>query len=153
MTVRFTIPGIPVGKARPRVTRAGHAYTPNKTRLWESQVAVFAAPHFSAPLTGPIVFGVVCVFPRTKAQAHILKGTDWPKYGDRRMWKSTRPDLDNCVKAVADALDGIAWKDDGQIVRMSATKFAARMIRDSAGSWREESPHVEVSVTELGDVW
>lgn len=35
---------------------------------------------------------------------------------------TARPDIDNLVKAVTDALNGILWKDDSQIVSLSAEK-------------------------------
>ena len=44
--ITFTVPGDPVGKARPRITLAGgraHAYTPAKTAAYEQLVAVYAA--------------------------------------------------------------------------------------------------------------
>ena len=38
--MRFTIPGPPVGKGRPRMTKAGHTYTPEKTATYENLVKV-----------------------------------------------------------------------------------------------------------------
>lgn len=39
---------------------------------------------------------------------------------------TTRPDLDKCARALADALTGIAWRDDSQIVTWKVSKeFAA----------------------------
>jgi Holliday junction resolvase RusA-like endonuclease len=37
-------------------------------------------------------------------------------------WHSKKPDLDNLVKFVKDCLNGIAWKDDAQVVTLAATK-------------------------------
>lgn len=39
MTITVTIPGEPVGKGRPKFTKAGTAYTPPKTRAYENKVA------------------------------------------------------------------------------------------------------------------
>lgn len=36
-----------------------------------------------------------------------------------------RPDLDNCCKLVTDALTGVAWKDDDQVVQLTASKHYA----------------------------
>ena len=33
-----------------------------------------------------------------------------------------RPDLDNLIKALTDACNGIVWRDDAQIVRLMAEK-------------------------------
>ena len=38
--VKLNIPGTPQGKARPRFSRTGHAYTPDETRRYEARVAV-----------------------------------------------------------------------------------------------------------------
>jgi Holliday junction resolvase RusA-like endonuclease len=38
------------------------------------------------------------------------------------MAHTSRPDLDNLIKTVLDALNGIAYTDDKQIVRLGATK-------------------------------
>jgi Holliday junction resolvase RusA-like endonuclease len=39
--VKLTIPGTPQGKARPRFSRTGHAYTPDATRRYEARVSVY----------------------------------------------------------------------------------------------------------------
>ena len=36
--MKFTIPGEPTGKGRPRMTRTGHTYTPEKTVNYEALV-------------------------------------------------------------------------------------------------------------------
>lgn len=33
-----------------------------------------------------------------------------------------KPDLDNCIKLLCDALNGVAWQDDAQIVALSVRK-------------------------------
>ncbi len=38
MKVEFTVPGVPVGKGRPRFMKNGHTYTPQKTRDYENKV-------------------------------------------------------------------------------------------------------------------
>ncbi len=35
----------------------------------------------------------------------------------------TRPDLDNLVKAVKDALNGVLWRDDSQVIELEAKKI------------------------------
>lgn len=45
---------------------------------------------------------------------------------DKKLWgepKNTRPDIDNFVKSVLDGLNGLAWDDDGQIVKITAEKY------------------------------
>lgn len=62
----------------------------------------------------PIELAVVAQFPRPK--------THWRRDGalssseSRASHKTSRPDLSNIIKAVEDALNGLAWTDDSQIV-------------------------------------
>ena len=45
-----------------------------------------------------------------------------------------KPDLDNIIKAIADSLNGIAYKDDAQIVELKSKKFYS------------DTPRVEVTI-------
>jgi Holliday junction resolvase RusA-like endonuclease len=57
-----------------------------------------------------------------------------------RQWHTGKPDVDNLAKALYDALKGIVWRDDSQIVQSFSDKLIA------AG---DEQPRVEVSIVEL----
>jgi Holliday junction resolvase RusA-like endonuclease len=109
----FTVEGKPQGKQRPRRGRNGRFYTPKETKAYERAVArsfVAAAGGIRPHYCGPVELEVVCYF------------------SDRR-----RRDLDNVLKAVADALNGVAYGDDSQIVR-------AEVRREEGG------PHTIVGV-------
>jgi hypothetical protein len=54
--VRFTVPGNPLPKERPRVVN-GHAYTPKRTVLWERQVRS-CWPKSEPPFTGDVLLAV-----------------------------------------------------------------------------------------------
>ena len=99
----FTVPGQPVPKARARTVR-GHSYTPEPTRRYERAVAVLAQAAGLRPTAEPVSV-TVAVF-----------------MGDAR-----RRDLDNCIKAITDGLNGVAYADDSQIVDLHAHK---RIDRD-----------------------
>lgn len=90
-----------VPKGRPRFTKSGHAYTPPATKAWEDQVAwKWRSMHrFAEPFLGAISVRMIFIGKR------LLRG-----------------DLDNYVKAVSDALNGLAWKDDRQIIELRACK-------------------------------
>lgn len=104
--VRFTVPGRPVPKGRPRVVQRTEqqwdgtessrtvAYTPHGTRDWEGTVAQVAQLHVRCPLDGPV--GVELEFAGAAPNA----------------------DLDNLTKAVLDALNGVAFNDDRQVDRL-----------------------------------
>ena len=113
----ITIPGSMRGKQRARVTRFG-AYTPKETVAAENAIG-FAARAAGVPvLAGPVVLSVQVVVEPPKS---------WPKKQraaaiDGQRYPTVKPDLDNVVKLIGDALNGIAWNDDQQIVQVAAGK-------------------------------
>lgn len=106
----------PKGKGRPRFTRTGHAYTPARTRDYEKLIAARALEAMQGrqpiprdvPLRVTIVavFGVPVSWPKKKRLA-ALQGV---------LRHTRKPDYDNVGKAVCDALNGIVFEDDCQIV-------------------------------------
>jgi len=98
------LPGEPKGKGRPRFGR-GRAYTPADTRSYEEALAWEGRRVMGSrqPLDGPL-----CV--RIEAK--------------RSKPPTAKPDADNIGK-MADALNGIVWRDDCQIVDMRIIKTRA----------------------------
>jgi len=130
--ISLTIPGPPIGKQRARVTRTGHAYTPAKTVNYEALVKqTFAAkyPDF-VPLSGPVVVGLwILLMPSKETARKIKKGI--------KVYPTIKPDIDNVFKIIADALSGLAFVDDKQIVESDLSKHYA------------DRPMVEVVIKEL----
>ena len=117
--IEFTVPGTPVGKGRPRMA-AGRMYTPAKTASYESLVAYAAAaamkgrPLFEGACSCTLV--IVLPIPASwsrKKQAQALEG---------RLYPTTKPDKDNVIKAVYDAMNGVVWRDDVQACDGQQTK-------------------------------
>jgi Holliday junction resolvase RusA-like endonuclease len=113
--ISFTIPGEPVAKGRPRsFVRGGHVghYTPEKTARYENLVKLAAQQVFSAPFEGAVdlVIRAFMGIPRSWSQEKKDAA-----FRDEIM-PVKRPDLDNIVKAIKDGLNGVAWKDDAQLV-------------------------------------
>ena len=108
---------VPIPKARPRVTRSGHAYTPDKTAIYEKLLA--------SSWNGGIVEGKYLM---ASMRFGLPIPKSWSKsrrsLSDRRLHTS-KPDLDNLVKAVLDALNGIAYADDAAIAAVMAEKIYA----------------------------
>lgn len=116
MTITFTIPGKPFAKQRPRATRQGRVYTPKETVSFERTVGQIATQHFPAPIDGPVKVSIFATFEPAKS---------WSKRKTAEHLNrphTQRPDLDNCAKAVLDALNRIAWADDGQVAEISVRK-------------------------------
>lgn len=118
--VMFKIEGEPVAKGRPRFTRQGRAYTPKKTNDYESEVFKCAshAMGSSEPLETPVAVYIHVTF--AIPQSYSKKRTEACLTGSEKHIK--RPDLDNCVKAVTDGMNGVVYKDDSQITSIHATK-------------------------------
>lgn len=116
-SVQLVVDGVPVAKGRARSTRAGHHYTPPKTREAEQRVVqewVRVTRGTRAPYDGPVGISLFAFFPIPKS---------WPKKRTRAAkYHTTRPDLDNVLKLVKDALNGHAYVDDSAVVKIEATK-------------------------------
>lgn len=94
MELRYTVPGTPLSKGRPRFAAGGRAFTDPKTRLGEARIRAIAAA--ALPDGWPLS-------ERYGVEIHAV-------YGDAR-----RRDLDNAVKAVLDACNGAVWDDDSMV--------------------------------------
>lgn len=120
-TLTIWFPTEPTPKGRPRFTRFGKAYTPKKTQDYEKKIADYFKQNpnrFKFEKDIPVAINLVFGMP-------IPKST--PKSRKEAMIEgiikhTKRPDVDNMAKAVLDALNGLAWDDDSQIVRLSITK-------------------------------
>lgn len=119
-SVTFIVPGEPVGKERPRAARMGglvRLYTPAKTRDYEQRVA------------------------HTADVAATAQGYEHPERGwyeltvdVYRTHERKGPDLDNIGKAIADACNGVLWRDDSEV----------RQVLVRLCGWGE-APRVEVT--------
>lgn len=118
MNYTFEIPGEAVPKGRPRMTKSGHAYTPKTTRDYEAWVKLCwlqtGQPMSLRPLQVKLGFYLPIPKSFSKKQRELaLAGVLLP---------TKKPDIDNLVKAVLDGLNGLAYRDDQQIVALEAAK-------------------------------
>ncbi len=121
--VMFTVEGAPVGKGRPKFARRGNfvtAYTPTKTRTYESLIAEAAktAMGSSEPLQTPVAAYIYITVP--VPQSYSKKRTTACLDGSERPCK--KPDIDNIIKAFLDSMNGIVYGDDTQVVSLHSTK-------------------------------
>ncbi len=111
MTIKFTVPGVPVGKGRPRFTQGGRPYTPEKTKTYEETVRQCWQTQSGQGFAGgvPLLASITAYFPIPKSasrkKAAAMEGT----------FHLSRPDADNVTKAVLDALNGWAYPDDSAV--------------------------------------
>ena len=140
MKIILIVPSIPVAQPRQRHRIAGAAgkhfvqnYTPADAPVNSFKAVCRMAlqrEYSGPPLEGPVAMSIVAIFPRP---GRLI----WKKRPMPREPHISRPDVDNCFKAVADALTGLAYRDDAQVSSMSFTKWIAS---------GKEAPHVEITV-------
>lgn len=131
-SISFVIPGTAVAKGRPKFARRGAfvtAYTPAKTVDYEKVVKAQAVAAMAgrAPIDGPVEANVhILVIPPAswskKKRAQALEGALKP---------TSKPDIDNTIKGIFDAMNDIVWCDDKQVCVLRATKsyaIAARVV-------------------------
>lgn len=126
--VKLIILGKPIAKARPKFYRRGNfvgTYNPQETeegRWLLDATQQLKANRFCRIDEGPVMLNLTFIMPITKI---------WPKYKieqirnrEKLFWHTKkRDDLDNCIKFVLDCLNGIAYRDDSQVVAINAMKY------------------------------
>ncbi len=137
--IKITIPGSPIGKGRPKFSTFGgypKAYTPQKTVNYENLVKLsYQQQCNDKPYPKEIslraeikaYFAIPKSASKTKRDM-MLKGQINP---------TKKPDTDNIAKAILDALNGIAYYDDSQIVDLTLYKRYS------------DSPRAEVCISTL----
>lgn len=137
--IKFTVLGEPVAQGRPRATTINgqvRMYDPKKSNDFKKYVRLVASQY--APkqlLEGPLSMTVIVYRPSLKsfskkkaqeAEAGILRPI-------------TKPDVDNYVKGIKDALKQVIWKDDSQVVDLRVSKYYS------------QKPRIEVEIEALED--
>jgi len=136
--IEFRVPGEPKGKGRPRFSRLGKftkTYTDAKTKMYEEKIASAARLHIypNEPLETPLSITLILHVGVPKSYSKnrttdCLTGKEWP---------TKKPDLDNVAKAFLDAMNGIVYKDDVQVIRLHVYKKYSI------------DPHVHITVHEV----
>ncbi len=118
--------GKPKGKQRPRVCRINGrsiTYTPKQTVDYENQIrSIYSkVSNFKFERHVPLEVAILALFipPKSvsqKVRALMLNGEIPP---------TKRPDADNIIKVVLDALNGVAFHDDGQVCKIYCEKIYA----------------------------
>ena len=139
-TLHIEIPGEPIGQGRPRFsTVCGHAvaYDAPKSRNYKAYVKLIAQQEAKRQewkiLELPVSLRIKAFFsvPKSKSKkfkAEAMEGRELP---------TKKPDTDNIVKAIQDALNGIAYKDDAYVCYLRVLKRYS------------DNPRVEIDVDYL----
>lgn len=136
--IKLIINKTPQPQSRPRFTARGryvHAYENKKITMYKRMVAATYQSYFGAvkPTEKAIAVDVVFYRPVQKSISKIerqrrLTGESLP---------AIKPDIDNYVKAILDALNGVAFRDDKQIISLNAKKLYS------------DKPRTEIEIKEI----
>ena len=114
MKVSFMVMGKPVGKQRPRTVRNKYTgktitYTPDATKLFESDVAKRYKKISNYVFKDGVAMSIFVYVKRPKRLTY--------KY------PTVKPDTDNIAKTILDGLNGVAYNDDKQVIKLFIEKF------------------------------
>lgn len=119
----FFVTGSSVAQGRPRFRRTGnyvHTYDPAKSKSWKESVRwqniEYMRKEGKGMIEGAIEASLVFLLPRPKSLPKKVKD------------HIRKPDIENLVKSIFDALEGIAYKNDSQICKMTVTKLYENKI-------------------------
>jgi len=123
MQIHFKVEGDPKGKGRPRFSRAGkftRVYTDKQTLDYEALIKSFAAEAMGStdPLETPV--SVFLYIRHAVPQSYSKKRTEACLSGLEQPCK--KPDIDNIAKTYLDAMNGVIFKDDTQVIDLHVKK-------------------------------
>jgi Holliday junction resolvase RusA-like endonuclease len=123
MDIEFIVPGAAMGKQRPRFVRRGRfvsTYTPQETKNYQKQVLIaYNKVARGKKLFGPIKADVCAIYEPPKS---VSKKTR-EKMLSGEIPYTKKPDVDNILKSVCDALNEVSYDDDAQINDARVTKM------------------------------
>ncbi|AKD30311.1 MULTISPECIES: RusA family crossover junction endodeoxyribonuclease [Bacillus] len=138
-SIQFIVYGEPIAQGRPRGSIQNgkvRMYDPVKSKNFKQYVALVASQHRPKQvITGPVAMEVRVFRPMPKTVSGSKRKKENAEKGLLR--PVTKPDVDNYVKGVKDALNHLIYKDDSQVVDLKVSKFYS------------EEPRVEVIITEI----
>jgi len=134
--LKIVIPGTPVPQLRPRAVRMGKGirmYDPKKVKDYKKYVASVAKQEWKQePLESALTVSIDVY--RDIQKSGSKKNKQMKE--DEIILPTNKPDITNYVKGIEDALNGIVYADDSQIVELIARKFYSH------------EPRIEITVQE-----
>lgn len=140
-TAYFVIDGKPQGKARartfynPKLGRV-QSMTPENTVLYENQIKAEYNAQANVKWLNkePLAMYITAYYPIPKSTTK----KDRQLICSGKLYPTKKPDADNVAKVICDALNGVAYGDDTQIIKLSILK-----------AYTEEQPRVQVFIEEI----
>ena len=134
-TMRFEVFGEVIGKGRPRFTKQGRTYTPKKTLDYEREIKIAYTSKYTYLSKKSLRIKICAYLEVAKSHSKVKK----QKMLANELQCTKKPDADNIVKVVLDALNKVAYQDDTQVVELVAIK-----------RWSNES-RLKVIIEEIGE--
>lgn len=125
--IKIFLDSLPMAKKRHRAgIRDGRVvtYDPQKADKIQTKwkiAALLREEGLLKPLEGPVELSIVSFYPFPKSWSKKRK--------EREIWKTSKPDFDNIDKFYCDVMNGIAWKDDAQVVQ----SWSEKLYSDKSG--------------------
>lgn len=134
---KIFVPGKPVSWARARVSRHGGMFTPPKQRAYKLMVAQAFSRAVRRAISAPVVVVLRIQLLRPRTNKTLLPAT------------RNTSDVDNWAKMILDAGNGIAWKDDAQVVALEVSKIWVHKAADEGVTVQV----AEVDPEEVVEAW
>lgn len=145
--ITLTVYGVPQSRGSKKALPMGGKFggrpmmvdSNKKSGPWMEEIRLAAGRAYNGPLiTGAVRLTCVLYFPRPKGHfgtgknAGVLKATA-PEF------HTQKPDMGKCIRAVEDAMKGVVWRDDSQVVSYDG----------SSKQWTSEQARVEITIEEI----
>jgi Holliday junction resolvase RusA-like endonuclease len=126
----------PTPASRPRVTKAGHSYYAKSYADFKKvfkeivRLKTLKTKPFEGAVLLSTTFYIGIPKSTSKKDTEILDNN----------WHTKKPDFDNLIKAIADGLNGLVYKDDGQVAVSNIKKL-----------WTKGTPKIKILCKPLQD--
>jgi len=127
-----TIPGKPMGEPRAAhrvVNGFARKFVPKASQEYRAIIQTHVAEAMkqtgAQTFVGPVMVYITALF-------ELPKSKHKKKHPPRLDWCTKKPDTDNIAKIVCDALNGVAWMDDSQVVTLNVAKYMLPQGRPSS---------------------
>jgi len=107
--------GLPKAQPRPRLASNGKVFNPHSADAWKKEIQAAFLACRRETITTPVSLTVKFYLPAPKSKN---------KNDMESMKHNVKPDLDNLLKAVMDAMTGVEiWEDDALVYKIQSEKW------------------------------
>ena len=120
------VKGIPKPQPRPRLANNGKVFNPHSADIWKNEIKAAFLACRRETITTPVLLKVVFYLPLPKNKQSLSVRNESIEH-------SIKPDLDNLLKALMDAMTNVCiWEDDALVYKIESEKWYASTSRTGA---------------------